>query len=70
MQVYKFKTNINCGNCVKRVTPFIEKLNGIEKWEVDTDSPDKVLRVESNLATQQEVIDSVRKVGFEIESID
>lgn len=70
MQVFKFKTNINCGNCIKRVTPFIEKINGVDKWEVDIDNPDKVLTVETGSATKQDVIDAIRKIGFEIESID
>lgn len=66
---FKFKTNINCGNCVARVKPFIEKLNGIENWNVDTDNPDKILTVKSNGITSDQIIDAVENVGFDIEKI-
>ncbi|MFR9166466.1 MAG: heavy-metal-associated domain-containing protein [Dysgonomonas sp.] len=68
-EVYKFKTTINCGNCLKRVTPFLDKVEGIGKWNVDTDNPDKILTVESAGATRQQIIDAVQKPGFDIESI-
>lgn len=68
-QELKFKTNINCGNCVKRVTPFINKIEGIDSWNVDTENQDKTLTVVSSGATQQQIIDAVEKVGFDIESI-
>ena len=69
-QEFKFKTNINCGNCVKRVTPFIEKLEGIDSWKVDTDSSDKILTVISNGATKDQIVQAIQKVGFDIEDID
>lgn len=65
----KFKTNINCGNCVARVKPFIDKLNGIENWSVDTDNPDKILTVQSVGATSDQIVDAVESVGFDIEKI-
>lgn len=68
-QEFKFKTNINCGNCVKRVTPFIEKLEGIESWSVDTDNTEKILTVVSDGATKDQIIQVIQKIGFEIESV-
>ncbi len=69
MKELKFKTNINCGNCVKRVSPFIDKIAGIESWSVDVDDTDKILTVKAENITAQQVIDAVRKVGFDIEEI-
>ena len=69
MKELKFKTNINCGNCVKRITPFIDKIAGIESWSVDVDDMDKVLTVKAEDVTAQQVIDAVSKVGFDIEEI-
>ncbi|MEY4465215.1 MAG: hypothetical protein RLZZ465_845, partial [Bacteroidota bacterium] len=36
MTTLQFNTNINCGNCIKSVTPFLNALESIEAWEVDT----------------------------------
>ena len=41
MKTLKFKTNINCGGCVSKVTPFLNNQEGVESWEVDTVNPDK-----------------------------
>lgn len=65
----KFKTNIDCGGCVKAVTPFLFKVEGISKWEVDTANPDKILTVDLAGATEEEVVNAVKKAGFTIEKI-
>ncbi len=70
MKTLKFKTNINCGGCVSKVTPFLNKQEGVESWEVDTNNPDKILTVETNSATEEEVKATLQKVGFKVESID
>lgn len=66
MKEYKFKTNINCGGCVSGVTPFLNKLEDA-KWEVDTESPDKILTVQTEESTEEQIIKWVKKAGFEIE---
>jgi copper chaperone len=45
METLKFKTNIKCGGCVATVTPYLNKFSDIEKWEVDTQNPDKILTI-------------------------
>ena len=47
MKTLKFKTNVNCGGCIAKVTPHLNKLKGIDKWSVDTTTPMKVLTVET-----------------------
>jgi len=68
-QELKFKTNMQCGNCVARVKPFLDKVEGIESWDVDTNNPDKILTVQSSGATEGQIIDAVENVGFDIEKI-
>ncbi|NDW18933.1 copper chaperone [Dysgonomonas sp. 216] len=68
-ETYKFKTTINCGGCVARVTPALNKIEGIDSWNVDTSNPDKILTVEANGATEQQIISSVQALGFDIEKI-
>lgn len=69
METLKFKTNINCGSCVASVTPFLNEQEGIEKWEVNTANPDKILTVACDI-TPQEVMDKVKKAGFRIEQVE
>lgn len=69
METYKFKTTINCGNCVKAVTPHLNKLQGVEDWKVDTDNPDKVLEVKTNSLDAQQIKSTVEKAGFKAEQI-
>jgi len=68
MKTYKFKTNINCGGCVSGVTPFLNKLENTN-WKVDTENPDKILTVETETVSEEEILKAVKKAGFEIEAV-
>ncbi|MFY0672497.1 MAG: cation transporter [Bacteroidia bacterium] len=68
MMKHKFKTNINCGNCIASVTPFMNKEIDIESWEVDTENLDKVLTVETDLS-KEEVVKVVEEAGFKAEPL-
>jgi copper chaperone len=63
-QILKFKTNINCGGCIKAVTPHLNKAEGINKWEVDTNNPDKILSIETGNLTAEEVITIIDNAGY------
>ena len=64
MKTLTFKTNINCGNCVRAVTPHLYQVEEIVSWRVDTDRPDKLLEVESQSGDSQEIINAVAQAGF------
>jgi copper chaperone CopZ len=68
-EIMKFKTNINCSGCVAQVTPALNNAEGICHWDVDTNSPDKILTVHSEGITDEEVIFNVKKAGFNIEKL-
>lgn len=68
-ETFVFKTNINCGGCIAKVTPFLDNTNGIESWTVDTTNKDKLLSVTSNGISENEIIDTVQKAGFKIEAL-
>ena len=55
---------------MSKVKPFLDKLDGLEAWEVDTDNPDKVLSVKINQTTDEEIIDTIEEVGFSAELIE
>jgi copper chaperone len=70
VETLKFKTNIKCGGCIATVTPALDNLEGIEKWEVDTANPDKILTVESdNGLNANEVISALKTKGYNAEKI-
>lgn len=68
-ETFHFKTNIKCSGCVAAVEPFLNAAEGIFHWDVDTNSVDKVLSVHSEGITKQEVIDTVKRAGYNIESL-
>ena len=66
----QFKTNINCGGCVAKVTPFLNDAEGVCHWNVDTTNKDKILSVHTKGITEEEVIQKVQEAGFKIESLN
>lgn len=69
MKTVKFKTNINCGSCIKSVTPFLNDVDNVDLWKVDTENPDKILTVELDDEDESTVIEAVKKAGYNIEKI-
>ncbi|MFT3753526.1 MAG: hypothetical protein QM800_11865 [Paludibacter sp.] len=69
MSTLKFKTNINCGGCLAKVSPFLNAEPVIKKWEVDTSIPEKILTVEADETNTDHVISVVKKAGFHIEKV-
>ncbi|WP_409013421.1 MULTISPECIES: heavy-metal-associated domain-containing protein [unclassified Dyadobacter] len=68
METLKFKTNIKCGACVATVTPFLNEDNAVENWNVDLQSPERILKVETS-KTPQEIAELMKKAGYNAEEI-
>ena len=69
MKTLNFKTNINCANCVAKVTPFLNKKEGILSWGVDIESPEKMLTVETTDLTPEDIVKAIKRTGFEAEAM-
>lgn len=69
MKTLKFKTNINCGGCIANVTPSLNKIEGIGKWEVNINDPQKILTVETTNLSEGEIVEIVKKAGYKAEAI-
>lgn len=67
MKTLKFKTNINCGNCIATAKPFLDSVPHAKSWEVDTTNPEKILTVKGEAVSAPEVIAKVQQAGFKIE---
>ena len=68
METLKFKTNIKCGGCIAAVTPILTAENGIEKWAVDLQSPDRILTVETDDSAGK-VTELLEKAGYKAAEI-
>ena len=69
MNTLQFKTNINCGGCIKAVTPTLNEQAGAGNWQVDTANPDKVLTVKSDKLTAEQVMRAIEEAGFNIQAV-
>lgn len=66
----QFKTNINCGGCVATVTPFLNEVPGPGNWEVDTTNPNKILTIQPEGISEQDIIKKVEEAGYKIERLN
>ena len=69
MPTLRFKTTINCGNCIRAVTPTLNQEAGAANWQVDTASPDKILTVTTDSAELPHLLKAVEAAGFEIQPL-
>jgi len=70
MNKMHFKTNINCKNCLRAVSGFLNDVENIQEWKVDLDNPDKILTVEGLTVSVEEVVDAVEDAGFDIQPVE
>jgi copper chaperone len=69
MNTLKFKTTIKCGGCIATVTPFLNKIEGISTWSVDTNSPDKILTIETESVSAEEIESVLKSAGYQAKPI-
>jgi copper chaperone len=69
MNSIKLKTNINCSACLARVIPSLNELAGVNNWSVDINNPDKILEVKTDILKKDDVISTLKNVGFIAESL-
>ena len=68
METLKFKTNIKCSGCVATVTPFLNDDNAISNWQVDLQSPERLLKVKTS-HSPKEIAELMKKAGYNAEEI-
>jgi copper chaperone len=69
METQRFKTSLKCNGCISAITPAMNSITGIDSWNVDLSTPDRVLTVVSEKEIAQEVISGIKKAGYEIEEL-
>lgn len=68
MEALKFKTNIKCSGCIAKVTPHLNETVGEGKWEVDLNTPAKILTIAGE-SDATKVKEAVEKAGYNAEKI-
>jgi copper chaperone len=66
--VASFRTNIKCGGCVQKVRPFLDGMKGVDKWQVDLVSPDRILTIEGD-AEPGLVVRAIAAAGYKADLI-
>ncbi|MCA9075008.1 MAG: heavy-metal-associated domain-containing protein [Planctomycetaceae bacterium] len=66
MSTQIYKTNLNCGKCLAKVSPYLDGEPAIESWSVDTDDPRKPLTIEGDNVSDETVERLVAEAGFEV----
>ena len=69
MKILTFTSNIACNGCLSKVKPFLDELEGVVKWEVDIENPQKILTVQSNELSADQIQKAVIKAGYQLEDL-
>jgi copper chaperone CopZ len=69
MKTVQFKTNIKCSGCIATVTPGLNKTAGADNWQVDLQSPDKILTVSAEDVDPVEIKKAMEQVGYKAEEL-
>jgi hypothetical protein len=69
MEVLVFKTNLRFKKQINAVTPHINNLQGIARWNVDLDDTDKILRIESVDLSPRSVEATLQQAGYFCEEL-
>ena len=69
MEVLVFKTNLRFKKQINAVTPHINNLQGIARWNVDLDDTDKILRIESIDLSPRFVEATLQQAGYFCEEL-
>ena len=69
MKILTFTSNIACNGCAPKVKPFLDELEGVIKWEVDIGNPQKILTVQSDELSADQIHEVVIKAGYQLEDL-
>lgn len=68
MKILKFKTNIGTKLGVASVSGFIDKLEEVINWEVDTASKENILTIRGNIS-QTKIVRAIQRAGFQVSAV-
>lgn len=67
MEIIKFKTNVATQAEKSQVSPFLDKLKAVKRWQLDTETQEHILSVSGKDLDPQQIKDALTEAGFEAE---
>jgi hypothetical protein len=64
-----FKTSVKTKKHIKIISPFLNRLTEIMKWNFDLQDTDNILRIESDIELVKDVKDLLKDKGFYCEEL-
>jgi copper chaperone len=64
MEILVFKTDVRSKKRVNEITPHLQKMKGIIKWNVDLQDVDKVLRIECASISPDAIEKILQQAGY------
>jgi hypothetical protein len=64
MEILVFKTNIERMNHIRKLYPLLKTIQGILKWNIDTEDPDRILRVETVNVSPNKIEMALQNAGY------
>ena len=72
MKTLHFQTTLKCAGCVAAVTPKLEGISGLNKWQALVDKPEPdynfIADVDSD-EVSKDIMDAFQKAGYEARQI-
>lgn len=70
METIRFKTNLKCNGCIAAVKPSMDAIEGMIKWEVDLNTPEKEMKAEvESESNAEKIIAAFKNYGYDAERI-
>lgn len=64
MEILVFKTNLESMAHIRKLYPLLKTIQGILKWNIDTEDVDKVLRVETINVAPRKIEITLQSAGY------
>ena len=64
MEILVFKTNLETMNHTRKLYPLLKAIQGILKWNIDTEDVDRILRVETVNVSPHKIEMALQSVGY------
>jgi len=64
MEILIFKTNVENMNHIRKLYPLLKTIQGILKWNIDTEDVDRILRVEAVSVAPQRIEMALQNAGY------
>ncbi len=64
MEILIFKTNVENMNHIRKLYPLLKTIQGILKWNIDTEDVDRILRIEAVSVAPQRIEMALQSAGY------